>query len=123
MPAFSYTQPVFGPEDEEREQADLTYEEREAILDDLHGRLLETVVNGGDESYNAYDAADEHDITTADDDVSSHLMEQFMNEMDKIPFKDKAEYLQALATNEKLFERECNPVRFLRYTNYCAEVS
>lgn len=136
MPAFSYTQPIFGPEDDEREQADLTNEEKEAILDDLHGRLLDDVdannvhqqLHDCNHRYqaavlNSFPGGEIHyESNSNDEDISPSLMEEYRTSLDRIPFEDKAEYLQALARNETLFESECNPVRFLRFKNYNAMV-
>ena len=37
MSGFSFTQPQFTPEEEEREKADLTTDEKEEVFNDLHG--------------------------------------------------------------------------------------
>lgn len=101
MAAFSFSSPIFSDEDDRKEKALLTKEEREKIRKDMFGldKFKET------------------------EEMRKQGLIQMEDELLKIAENDKKSYLQALIRCPELVERESSSINFLRSRKYDAKVS
>lgn len=99
---FSYSAPSYSKKDEERDYADLTPEQKEAILDDAFGRTAEEIA-----------LHNQREITKQEFDAFDEALEN-------LPGDVNAEAAIAAKTVlcPELVECESNPSMFLRYENY-----
>ena len=97
MPAFSFTAPQITPEEEQRERDNLTKDMKEEVEQDLFGVETETIET---------------------EEMIETQLELFHEALDQIPESEKKEYLMAKERAPKLFERDCDPVKFLRCEKY-----
>ena len=101
MPAFSITAPEITADDERRERAALTDEERRRLHDDLSG--TSTVV-------------ETEEMRT----LAPALLQKAMLE---IPVEEKAAYLEALERVPELVAMESPALAFMRFEGFNAPVS
>mmetsp|Transcript_31625 Transcript_31625/g.57261 ORF Transcript_31625/g.57261 Transcript_31625/m.57261 type:complete len:323 (+) Transcript_31625:175-1143(+) len=100
MQAFSFSAPRFTDEDEARELAEMTEEERLEVQQDLYGTHVEL------EETN---------------DLRERLLEEMQTCLDAIPDDDKRVYLEACQVCPRIVTSESAPIRFLRCENYQPE--
>ena len=101
MQAFSFSAPRFTDEDEARELAEMTEEERLEVQQDLYGTHVELEET---------------------DDLRETLLEEMQTCLDAIPDDDKRVYLEACQVCPRIVTSESAPIRFLRCENYQPEV-
>ena len=94
---LSVTAPRFTDAEDEREVAELSQEEKDAILADALGLSAET---------------------ENDQDISPELIDRFHNQMDQIPLEQKTIYTRAKEQCPLVVAAESDPERFLRSRNY-----
>lgn len=104
MPAFSFTAPHVTPEQEREEQESLTDEMRQQIHEDMYGSNQTAL----DES--AFDASDE-------------ALEGLFQAIERLPPRQKKEYMDAMDLVPKLVQEESPPELFLRCEKSDCEVS
>jgi len=99
---FSCTAPIYSKEDEERDYANLSPEQKGDILDDAYGRNAEAIAG-----------LNERIITQQE-------LDAFDEALENLPAEDNAEAAIAAKTVicPELVERETNPSLFLRRENY-----
>lgn len=94
---LSVTAPRFTDAEDEREVAELSQEEKDAILADALGLSAET---------------------ENDQDISPELIDRFHDQMDQIPLEQKTIYTRAQEQCPLVVAAESDPERFLRSRNY-----
>lgn len=102
----SHTAPEVSLEDELRELTEIQEREWSVIIKDKYGR------NPGEPNNN-----DEEDVEE-EDDIYEVLIDDFFEELEKIPIESKTDYIAALIQVPHLVENESNPTVFLRSANY-----
>ena len=101
MPAISFTAPEISEEEERKERAALTNEERQRLQDDLYGTggVFET------------------------EEMRQSAAGRLQQAMMLMPVEQKCDYLEALERVPELVVKESPALAFMRCENYDATVS
>eukprot|EP00521_Asterionellopsis_glacialis_P016940 CAMPEP_0195306442 /NCGR_PEP_ID=MMETSP0707-20130614/37201_1 /TAXON_ID=33640 /ORGANISM="Asterionellopsis glacialis, Strain CCMP134" /LENGTH=241 /DNA_ID=CAMNT_0040370659 /DNA_START=306 /DNA_END=1029 /DNA_ORIENTATION=- len=129
---FSCTAPIYSKEDEERDYANLSPEQKGDILDDAYGRNAEAIaglneriitqqeLDAFDEALENLPAEDNAEAAIAAKRYTQQELDAFDEALENLPAEDNAEAAIAAKTVicPELVERETNPSLFLRRENY-----
>ncbi len=104
MPAFSFTAPHVSPEQERAERESLSDETRQQIHDDMYG-------------------VDQEKDIEKNSQISEEALEGLFQAIERIPMRQKKEYLEAMDRAPQLVQTESEPRMFLLCEKSNCEVS